>query len=269
VADTHTHGGTPSSTAGTAFDHHTLIADDVCMTYKVFQDRHPSVRDLVMSGFKTRQHREIRAVRHVSFTAHAGEVIGIIGRNGSGKSTLLRGLAGLQPVTSGAIYAVSEPVLLGVGAALQKALSGRRNIELGALALGMPVEEVRARTQEIAVFAGLEDHLDLPLKAYSSGMRARLHFAIASAVEPEILLIDEALAVGDADFKERSGERINELKEQAGTVFIVSHSLGSLREQCSRMLWLDDGEVVADGQPDEVVRSYKRFVRERRREKGR
>jgi teichoic acid transport system ATP-binding protein len=247
--------------------HATLVAQDVSMIYRVFQDRHPSLRDLVKAGFKSRQFREIHAVRSVSFTARSGEVIGIIGRNGSGKSTLLRGLAGLQPVTSGAIYAVSEPVLLGVGAALQKALSGRRNIELGALALGMPADEVKARTQEIAAFAGLEDHIDLPLKTYSSGMRARLHFAVASAVEPDILLIDEALAVGDADFKQRSGERIDELKERAGTVFIVSHSLGSLREQCNRMIWLNTGKIAADGDPDEVVRAYAQFVETLRAER--
>jgi teichoic acid transport system ATP-binding protein len=247
----------------------TVILDDVSMTYRIYSDRRPSMRQLVAQGFKSRDFREIKAVRDVSFTAYTGEVIGIVGRNGSGKSTLLRGMAGLQPVNKGTIHAVSDPVLLGVGAALQQNLSGRRNIELGGLALGLSKAEVEQRVDEIAEFAGLEDFLDVPLKAYSSGMRARLHFSVATAVKPHILLVDEALAVGDEDFKEKSGDRIRELQASAGTVFIVSHSLGQIQEMCNRALWIETGKVRKDGEPKKVIRTYKDFVEQRKEEKRR
>lgn len=251
--------GTVASRSGDA----TVIAKDVTMTYRVYRDRHPSVQELVLHAFRSREYREIHAVRDVTFTAHSGEVIGVVGRNGSGKSTLLRGLAGLQPVTAGEVYARNQPVLLGVGAALQPELSGRRNIELGALALRMDAREVKHRIEAIADFADVGEFIDMPLKTYSSGMRARLHFAIASAVEPDILLIDEALAFGDEDFKKRSDQRIQELKAQAGTVCIVSHNLASLQDQCKRMLWIESGRLVGDGKPQEVAESYKAFVQRR------
>jgi teichoic acid transport system ATP-binding protein len=247
----------------------TVIVEDVSMTYRIYSDRRPSMRQLVARGFKSRDFREIQAVREASFTAYSGEVIGIIGRNGSGKSTLLRGIAGLQPVNEGTIHAVSDPILLGVGAALQKNLSARRNIELGGLALGMSRQEIQARVDEIAEFAGLEDFIDVPLKAYSSGMNARLQFSIATAVRPHILLVDEALAVGDEDFKEKSQERIAALREEAGTVFIVSHSLGQIQNMCNRALWIEAGKLRKDGEPKKIIKTYKDFVEQRKEEKRR
>jgi teichoic acid transport system ATP-binding protein len=271
VADTQTTPEAATSAGGPTDEpvrgEPTVIVDDVSMIYRVYSERRPSLRELVAGGFKQREYREIQAVRNVSFTAYTGEVIGVIGRNGSGKSTLLRGIAGLQPVTAGLIHVVSDPILLGVGAALQQNLSARRNIELGTLALGMSRAEVEGRIDDIAEFAGLEDYLDLPLKAYSSGMRARLHFAIATAVEPNVLLIDEALAVGDEDFREKSQERIAELRAKAGTVFIVSHSLTQILDMCNRALWIETGKVRRDGEPKKVVRAYKDFVEQRKREK--
>ena len=235
-----------------------IVLEDVHVTYHVYEDRRPQLRDLVANGLKRPASRAIHAVRGVSFTAYEGEAIGVIGGNGAGKSTLLRAMAGLLPPTSGAVYARSQPSLLGVGAALQPAVSGRRNIELGGLALGLTHDQVRGRMPEIISFAGLEEFIDLPLRTYSSGMRARLHFAIATAVEPELLLIDEALSVGDAEFKRRSQERIEELREKAGTIFLVSHSLKSVTNNCTRAIWLDHGEVVADGPADEVTDAYRK-----------
>lgn len=235
----------------------TLYLDDVHVTYRVYEDRRPQLKDIVAAGFRRPASRAIHAVRGVSFTAFEGEAIGVIGGNGAGKSTLLRSMAGLLPPTSGAVYAHSQPLLLGVGAALQPGVSGRRNIELGGLALGMSHADVAAKTPEIIEFSGLAEFIDLPLRTYSSGMRARLHFAIATSVEPELLLIDEALAVGDADFKRRGQERIEELKAKAGTVFLVSHSLRNVEKTCDRALWLERGELVADGPVGEVVEGYR------------
>lgn len=233
-----------------------VVADDVHVTYRVYADKRPRVRDIVTSRFKRPSYREIEAVRGVTFTADRGEVIGIVGPNGSGKSTLLRTLAGLLPPTSGAVYASTRPMLLGVGAALRKDLSGRRNIMIGCLALGMTREEVEARQDGIIEFSGLADFIDLPMRTYSSGMHARLQFSIATAVTPEILLIDEALAVGDKEFRRRSWARIKEIRKAAGTVLLVSHNLTEIRKTSTRAMWLEKGKVVAEGKTEEVVEAY-------------
>jgi teichoic acid transport system ATP-binding protein len=240
-------------------DHVTVRLEDLHVDYRVYEDRRPRLRDVLARKQTSRKFREIHAVQGVDLEARSGEAIGLVGRNGSGKSTLLRALAGLLPPTSGAAYATSEPSLLGVGAALQPNMSGRRNIELGLLALGLAADDVDEQVAAVARFAGLEDFIDLPIRTYSSGMRARLLFSIATAVRPEILLVDEALAVGDAVFKRRSEKRITELLDGAGTVFLVSHALNTIADICSRVVWLDQGRIVQDGDPDEVIDAYKRF----------
>lgn len=239
------------------FDRSTLVVvDDLHVTYEVYLDYRPTLRKIIANRFRPRQYREIRAVNGVSFTVRAGECIGIIGRNGSGKSTLLRAITGLLPAADGAVYARSVPVLLGVSAALVDVLPGRENIVLGGTALGMSREEVEDRHEEIVDFAGVRDFIDVPLRAYSSGMVARLAFSIATAVRPEILLIDEALSVGDAEFREKSQRRIQQLVDSAGAVFIVSHELGYIRDLCTRAIWLDEGQVMEDGDVEEVIRAY-------------
>lgn len=251
-------------TAGTYGPETTVVLDDVDVTYHVQGDQRPRIKDVFTRSddASRRNVRQIHAVRGVSLAASRGEAIGLIGQNGSGKSTLLRAMAGLLPPSSGAVYATSQPTLLGVGAALQSNISGRRNIVLGGLALGLSRDEVEERMDEIVHFAGLEGFIDVPLRAYSSGMRARLLFSISTAVHPEILLIDEALAVGDEIFRNRSQRRINELLDEAGTVFIVSHSSEAILEMCNRVMWLDQGELQADGEPEDVVRQYRTFVRQ-------
>lgn len=206
--------------------------------------------------------REVRALRGVSFTAYRGDAIGLVGRNGSGKSTLLRVISGVLPATHGAVYTSAQPALLGVNAALMDALTGEQNIVLGCLAMGMTPAEVDRRFDSIVEFSGLGDFINLPMTAYSSGMSARLKFAIAASVTHEILLIDEALATGDADFRKRSEDRIRELREQAGTVFLVSHALDVVRETCNRTIWLEMGEVVEDGPTETVLEHYETFVKE-------
>ena len=260
MANTQQQMPAPPTSAG--YDDATIILDDVHVTYRVYEDRRPRLSEIVAKQGRRPSFREIHAVRGVSLVARQGESIGLIGHNGSGKSTLMQTMAGLLPATSGAVYASSQPSLLGVSAALQPNASGRRNIVLGGLALGLDRAEITERMPDIIRFTGLEDSIDLPLRTYSSGMRARLHFAIATSVEPEILLIDEALSVGDETFKRRSGKRIDQLRKRAGTIFLVSHSLSSIVDTCTRCLWLHQGEIRADGDPKDVVEQYQASISE-------
>lgn len=252
----------------------TIIVDDVHVTYRVLASgkRRTPQRRFLRRGVPHRAFREIPAVRGVSFVAHEGEAIALVGSNGSGKSTLLRAIAGLVPPTRGRVWAEADPTLLGVNAALVNELSGERNIVLGGLAMGLTMSEVRARQAEIAEYADIDDFIDLPMSTYSSGMGARLRFAIASSVRHRILLIDEALATGDAAFKRKSQDRIRELREQAGTVFLVSHSLGVVQNTCDRAIWLEKGTIRMDGDVGTVLDAYREDVaqqetarRERRR----
>lgn len=244
-------------------DDRTVVVEDLHVYYrirtKVKSKQIPIKRTIVDKALRrTRKAalKEVHALKGISFTTRQGEAVAIIGRNGAGKSTLLRAISGLIPVRSGSILTSSQPSLLGVNAALMNHLSGRRNIELGGLALGMTPAEVESNMDSIIEFSGLGEFIDLPLSTYSSGMGARLRFAIASSVPQEILMIDEALATGDVNFKKRSQERISELKSKAGTVFLVSHSHSVIRETCSRAIWLDKGTMIADGPTEEVLSAY-------------
>lgn len=243
-----------------------LIASHVDVIYRVYGAKRVGTVSGVTAGnrltrlLRRSPHigavREVHAVKDVSFVAHHGESIGIIGRNGSGKSTLLRALAGLIPPTRGEVYLNGRASLLGVNAVLMRELSGARNIMIGGQAMGLTPKQIRERMDDIVEFAGLEEFIDLPMKAYSSGMSARLRFAISTAAVPDILMIDEALATGDAEFKKRSEERIEEIRQSAGTVFLVSHSDSTIRKVCDRALWLERGELVMDGPVDEVCDAY-------------
>lgn len=234
-----------------------VVARDVHLTYYVYPDQQrPTLRRLVARRFKPREVEEVRAVRGVSFTVMKGEAVGLIGPNGSGKSTLLRVVAGLLPAVKGEVYAQDVPVLLGVGAALHPELSGRRNVYLGGTALGMTRDEVEARFDEIVDFAGVRDAIDRPFRTYSSGMQARLQFSVATAIEPDVLLIDESLSVGDERFRKKSEERMRGLLGGAGAIMLVSHSMGSIRDMCDRVLWMQEGEIVMDGDPVEVIEAY-------------
>ncbi|UFU02215.1 ABC transporter ATP-binding protein [Ruania suaedae] len=254
------HLGTPS-----------VVVDDVHVKYRVFGGRRQAgpdtgrIRSLLN---RSRRHvgavSEVHAVRGVSFTAHHGESIGLVGLNGAGKSTLLRAVAGLMPVSAGSVYVGGTSALLGVNAALVRSLTGERNIMLGGLALGLTKKQVEERFDEIVEFAGLEKFVHLPMKAYSSGMAARLRFAISTAAVPDILMIDEALATGDAAFRARSQKRIEQIRDSAGTVFLVSHSMGAIRNTCTRTIWLDQGAIVDDGPTDEVMTRYAEELKRRR-----
>jgi teichoic acid transport system ATP-binding protein len=237
-----------------------VVVDDLHVTYRVFASGKAVKKSrgglLRTSG---RGIREVHALKGVSFVAYENESIGVIGANGSGKSTLMRAVTGLTPPASGAVYASSRPNLLGVGAALIPELSGERNIVLGGLALGLSRKETDELRDRIVEFSELQEFIDLPMRTYSSGMQARLKFAIATIKQHEILIVDEALAVGDRVFRRRSEDRIREIRDNAGTVFLVSHSMNSIRDTCSRTIWLNRGELMMDGPTDEVVEAYEAF----------
>jgi teichoic acid transport system ATP-binding protein len=240
----------------------TVIVDDLHVTYRVYATgRRAGANEVKKSLLKRspniRRAREVHALRGVSFTAYEGDAIGVVGTNGSGKSTLMQAIAGLVPSSGGAVYSETNPTLLGVNAAIINELSGERNVILGGLALGLSVDEVRARYQSIVDFSGIKDEfLDLPMRTYSSGMAARLRFAIAAAVTHRVLLVDEALSVGDKTFQARSEQRIRELRTEAGTVFLVSHSLPAITKTCNRVLWIDQGLLKMDGPVTEVIEAY-------------
>jgi teichoic acid transport system ATP-binding protein len=237
----------------------TVIVDDLEIVYRVYSGSRGNAASIfgrVVQGLKSPQMREIHAVRGVTLTTYEGESVGLIGRNGSGKSTLLRAIAGLLPPERGAVYTEGQPSLLGVNAALMDDLTGERNVRLGCLAMGMTPAEVTESYDSIVEFAGIGDFVSLPMRTYSSGMAARLRFAIAAAKSHNVLMIDEALGTGDAEFKRKSQQRILELREEAGTVFLVSHSLDTIREACTRGIWLDKGLIRMDGDVNEVVDAY-------------
>jgi teichoic acid transport system ATP-binding protein len=238
----------------------TVVVDDIHLTYRILgKGRHggaPAALRRIVLREKAPGQRSVHAVRGVSFTAFRGEAIGLIGPNGSGKSTLLRAIAGLMAPSRGVVWTRGQASLLGVSAAMMPGMSGDQNIVLGCLAIGMTPAEIAEEYDSICDFAGIGDFVHLPMSTYSSGMGARLRFAIAAARVPDILLIDEALATGDAEFRRRSEKRILELRDEAGTVFLVSHALGIIRETCTRAIWLEDGKVVADGDANTVVDAY-------------
>lgn len=240
-----------------------VVVDDLHVRYKVFSSGKAAgsagARGLLKRSARGLQ--EVHALKGISFVATKNESIGIIGSNGSGKSTLLRAITGLTPPSSGAVFASSRPNLLGVGAALINDVSGNDNITLGCLALGYSRAEIEELRPKIVEFAELQDFIDFPMRTYSSGMSARLKFAIAASKQHDILIVDEALAVGDAKFRQRSEARIREIRENAGTVFLVSHSMKSIRDTCNRTIWIEKGMLMSDGETGDVVKEYENFRR--------
>lgn len=241
-----------------------VVVDDVHVIYKVFPGG-KRVGSRGTKGIKVNQKtkmREVHAVKGVTFTIYEGETVGIIGSNGSGKSSLMRVLAGITQATKGAVFASSRPTLLGVGAALMPNLSGEKNILLGGMALGFARKDMEKSLEAITEFAGLQEAIDLPMRTYSQGMSARLRFAIAAHRTHDILIIDEALAVGDKAFRLRSEARMREMRDDAGTVFLVSHSMKSIKDTCNRVLWLEKGDLRMDGDPETVIAAYEKYVEE-------
>jgi len=206
--------------------------------------------------------RLVPALRDVSFTVPKGTVLAVVGRNGAGKSTLLRAIAGILAPTEGRVTVRGRiSTLLAMGVGFNNEMTGRENIRLGGLAVGLSEARLALLTDSIADFAQLGEYIDFPVKGYSSGMRSRLAFAVVSHLDPEVLLIDEALAAGDSKFKERTAEKMIELCGNGRTIVLVTHGLSTVKMMATTALWLHQGKVVEFGEPDDVVSSYMRYCR--------
>lgn len=235
-----------------------IVVDDLCVRFRPYVERKPTLRRTVG---RRRVAEEVVALDHVSFSVNPGEALGVIGRNGAGKSTLLKCIAGtLRPNSGKVVVNGKTSTLLQLGVGFIPALSGRRNVYLGGLAAGMSRREVDERYDDIVSYAELEGAIDRPMNTYSSGMFQRLAFSVAMHLDPEILLLDEVLAVGDEGFKKKSMEAMQDLLERAGTIVFVSHALKNVRSFCDRAVWLNDGQVAAEGESAEVIKAYRRYV---------
>jgi ABC-type polysaccharide/polyol phosphate transport system ATPase subunit len=239
-----------------------ISVEDVSVTYRTSLEKAPTLRSTVTRlGRREKIVREIEAVRNVSFDVPHGEVLGIVGANGAGKSTLVRTIAGILPPSEGRVEIhgrVSTLLALGVG--FNKKLSGRDNVVLGGLAAGLKRGQLAEKYDDIVAFAELEDFMDMPMRTYSSGMYGRLAFAVAVMMEPDILLIDEALSVGDARFRRKCARKMRQLCSEDRTVVLVSHALGTIQELADHAIWMDRGEMRMWDEPDAVVNAYTEFL---------
>jgi teichoic acid transport system ATP-binding protein len=239
-----------------------IRVEDVSVTYRVSLERRPTLRStLVRLGRRERVVHEVEALKGVSFDVPHGQVLGIVGVNGAGKSTLMRTVAGILPPTSGRVEVEGRvSTLLALGVGFNRKLTGRENVILGGLAAGLTRDKLHAKYDEIAEFAELEEFMDMPMQTYSSGMYGRLAFSVAVNMDPDILLIDEALSVGDARFKRKSFDKMRELCGEDRTILLVSHALGSIEELCDSALWIHKGELRMWDDPVSVVEAYTRFL---------
>jgi ABC-type polysaccharide/polyol phosphate transport system ATPase subunit len=239
-----------------------IVVEDVSVTYKTTFERKPTLRSMVTRmGRGEKVVKEIEAVKHVSFEIPHGTVLGIVGANGAGKSTLVRTIAGILPPTQGRIDVYGRvSTLLALGVGFNRNLSGRDNVRLGGLAAGLERDKLEAKYEEIVKFAELGEFMDMPMRTYSSGMYGRLAFSVAVNMDPDILLIDEALSVGDARFRRKSANKMRELCNQAHTIVLVSHALGSIRELCDQAIWMDHGVMRMWDEPEAVVDAYTEFL---------
>jgi ABC-type polysaccharide/polyol phosphate transport system ATPase subunit len=235
-------------------------AHDLAKEYRLYGRPQDRLRQMVWGG-RRRFYQPVGAVDGVSFEIHRGETVGIVGQNGSGKSTLLQLVAGTLRPTRGTCAAHGRvAALLELGAGFDPELTGRENVYLNAALLGFRRAEVDARFESIAAFADIGRFLEHPVKTYSTGMFVRLAFAVAVSIEPDVLLIDEALAVGDLRFQIKCLERLRALKERGVTILLVSHSVDQVKRFCARCLWLDAGRVVMDGPAGLVADRYAEYM---------
>lgn len=237
-----------------------VAVKDVSLRFKMDKNRADSLKEFCVRWLKRDLESEsFWALDHVSFTVEKGDVVGIIGHNGAGKSTLLKVISGIMKPTHGSVEVCGSIVpMLELGSGFDMELSGRENIYLNGAILGYSQKFLHSRYEEIVEFSELGDFIEAPLRTYSSGMLARLAFSIACIVEPEILIVDEILSVGDADFQEKSRARMMKMMSGGTTVFFVSHSLLQIREMCSRAVWLEHGQVQAVGAAEDVCSMYER-----------
>ena len=240
-------------------DNNTMIrVSDVTMRFRMNNDKILSLKEFVTTALRGKlQYSTFTALEHVSFEVQKGETIGLIGRNGAGKSTLLKIISGIMKPTEGSVECRGNIVpMLELGSGFDMDLRGRENVYLNGAILGYTKPFLDAKFQEILDFSELGDFVNIPIRNYSSGMLARLAFSIAAVVKPEILIVDEILAVGDAQFQEKSKRRMMELMSGGATVLLVSHDIEQVKELCQRVVWLEHGRVREIGEAKEVCGAY-------------
>lgn len=240
-----------------------LEVNDVSIKFNLSKEKLDSLKEYVIKLLKRQiKYDEFWALQNVSFTLNKGDRLGILGLNGAGKSTLLKVIAGVYKPTTGMVkkYGKIAP-MLELGAGFDPQYTGRENIFLYGAVLGFSKEFLKSKYDEIVAFSELEKFIDVPLKNYSSGMRARLGFAIATIVEPEILILDEVLSVGDAKFKKKSEARIMSMFDKGVTVLFVSHSLEQVKRLCNKAIILEHGKLVASGEVEEVAKIYEQMTK--------
>lgn len=236
-----------------------IKVENVSMTYKMTYDKIKSIKEYFMTFIKGKlKYEEFSALKNVSFEVKKGEVVGIIGRNGAGKSTMLKVISGILKPTTGSVTVNGNIVpMLELGSGFDHDLTGRENIFLNGAILGYSKEFLSKKYDEIVEFSELGKFINVPIRNYSSGMLMRLAFSIATVVNPEILIVDEILAVGDENFQAKSKARMLELMSGGTTVLFVSHSLEQIKEMCNRVVWLESGEVKMIGDTKSVCDAYK------------
>ena len=233
-----------------------VVVEDVWKKFRLYDERNQSLKATVMRGRRAR-YREFDALKGVSFEIPEGTTFGLIGENGSGKSTLLKCIAKILRPERGSISTVGKiSALLELGAGFHPELSGRENVFLNGAILGMSKRQLEQRFDEIVAFAGLEEFIDSPVKNYSSGMYVRLGFSVAINVDPDILLVDEVLAVGDEAFQRKCSEKFADLKQSGKTIVVVSHALGAMRTLCDTLALLDHGNLVDVGESGRIIDEY-------------
>lgn len=236
---------------------------NVSINYKMMKDKVKSAKEYIVQLLQGKiQYEEFRALNEVSFDVKKGEVMGIIGKNGAGKSTLLKVISGILKPTEGSVALHGNVVpMLELGSGFDFDLSGRENVFLNGAVLGYSEKFLKDKFDEILEFSELKDFIDIPIRNYSSGMVMRLAFSVASQVNPEILIVDEILAVGDSAFQEKSKAKMLELMSGGTTVLFTSHSIEQIKEMCDRVIWLDHGNVMEIGEPKEVCGKYMEFMK--------
>lgn len=234
-----------------------IVVDGLWKSYRLYHERNQYLKAAVLRGRRAR-YEEFWALKGIDLEVPTGSTFGVIGSNGSGKSTLLKCLAGILTPDRGRVEARGRlSALLELGAGFHPELTGRENVFMNGAILGLTRRELTARFDDIVTFAGLEEFIDTPVKNYSSGMFVRLGFAVAAHVEPEILLIDEVLSVGDESFQRRSAEKIEEFRRDGRTIVFVSHGLAQVEQLCETVAWIDKGDLVRIGSASEVISAYR------------
>ena len=239
-----------------------IKVEHVTVKYKMLNDRISSIKELVIQKINGKlKERFFVALDDVSFNVERGDVVGVVGRNGAGKSTLLKIVSGIQKPTEGKVTLGGRVVpMLELGAGFDMELTGKENVYLNGAVLGYSKEFLDRKYNEILEFSELGDFINMPVRNYSSGMVARLAFSIASMVEPEILIVDEVLSVGDENFQKKSKNRMVELMGGGTTVLFVSHNIDQIEEICNKAVWLDHGHVVMTGPSKEVCEKYRTSI---------